>query len=59
MRKRAKGPEASRLNIIQDVRRRLDYSGKDKRPIRTDARVVFPWDVSNLEQMTSVQSKRI
>jgi polyphosphate kinase len=46
---RANDKRLARLNIIKDVLSRLHYTGKDKRLIRPDPQVVFPYDVSNLE----------
>ena len=39
----------ARLNIIKTLLGRLHYKGKDKRLIRPDRRIVFPYDVSNHE----------
>jgi len=46
---RASDKRLARLNIIKDVLSRLHYTGKDKRLIRADRQVVFPYNVSNLE----------
>lgn len=46
---RAGNKRLARLNIIKDLLGRLHYTGKDKRLIRPDPRIVFPYDVSNLE----------
>ena len=46
---RANDKHLARLNIIKDLLGRLHYSGKDKRLIRQDPQIVFPYDVSNLE----------
>lgn len=46
---RANDKRQARLNIIKDLLGRLHYIKKDKRLIRPDPRVVFPYDVSNLE----------
>ena len=45
----------ARLNIIKDLLdnkrliRRLHYSGKDKKLIRPDQKIVFAYHISNLE----------
>jgi hypothetical protein len=39
----------ARLNIIKDLLGRLHYADKDERLIRPDLQIVFPYDVSNLE----------
>ncbi len=44
---RADDKRLARLNIIKDLLGRLHYSGKDKRLIRPDRRIVFAYDVSN------------
>jgi polyphosphate kinase 2 len=46
---RADDKHLARLNIIGDLLGRLHYTGKDKRLIRPDPQIVFPYDVSNLE----------
>jgi polyphosphate kinase 2 len=46
---RADDKDLARLNLIRDVLSRLDYDGKDKRLIRPDMEVVFPYDVSSLD----------
>lgn len=46
---RAGDKRQARLNIIKDLLGRLHYTGKDKRLIRSDPQIVFPYDVSNLE----------
>jgi len=46
---RANNKRLARLNIIKDLLGRLHYTGKDKRLIRPDPRVVFSYDFSNLE----------
>jgi len=46
---RANDKRQARLNIIKDLLSRLHYTGKDKRLIRSDSQIVFPYDVSNLE----------
>ena len=43
---RANDKHLARLNIIKDLLSRLHYTGKDKRLIRPDRRVVFPYDIS-------------
>jgi polyphosphate kinase len=46
---RANDKHLARLNIIKDLLGRLHYTGKDARLIRPDPRIVFAYDVSNLE----------
>ena len=46
---RANDKRLARLNIIKDLLGRLHYTGKDKRLARPDPQIVFPYDVSNLE----------
>ena len=46
---RANDKRLARLNIIKDLLGRLHYKGKDKRLIRPDRQIVFPYNVSNLE----------
>jgi polyphosphate kinase 2 len=46
---RANDKRLARLNVIRDLLGRTSYSGKDKQLIRPDPRIVFPYDVSNLE----------
>ena len=46
---RANNKRLARLNIIKDLLGRLHYKGKDKRLIRPDRQIVFPYNVSNLE----------
>lgn len=46
---RANDKRLARLNIIKDLLGRLHYADKDKRLIRSDPEVVFPYDTSNLE----------
>ncbi len=46
---RANDKRLARLNVIKDVLGRLHYTGKDKRLIRPDRKIVFAYDVSNLE----------
>jgi polyphosphate kinase 2 len=46
---RADDKRLARLNIIKDLLGRLHYAGKDKRLIRPDRQIVFPYDASNLE----------
>ena len=46
---RANDKRLARLNIIKDLLGRLHYADKDKRLIRSDPQVVFPYDTSNLE----------
>ena len=46
---RANDKRLARLNIIKDLLGRLHYTNKDKRLIRPDPQVVFPYNVSNLE----------
>jgi hypothetical protein len=38
----------ARLNLIKDLLSRLHYAGKDERLIRTDPRIVFTYDYSNI-----------
>ena len=45
----ANNKRLARLNIIKDVLSRLHYDDKDKRLIQPDPRIVFAYDVSNLE----------
>ena len=46
---RADDKQLARLNIIKDLLSRLHYANKDKRLIQPDPQIVFPYDVSNLE----------
>ena len=46
---RADDKHLARLNIIKDLLSRLHYTHKDKRLIQPDPNIVFPYDVSNLE----------
>ena len=46
---RADDKRSARLNIIKDLLGRLHYTGKDKRLIRPDPQIVFPYNVSNLQ----------
>jgi polyphosphate kinase 2 len=46
---RADDKHLARLNIIKDLLGRLHYADKDERLIRPDSQIVFPYDVSNLE----------
>jgi len=46
---RANDKRLARLNIIKDMLGRLHYRDKDKGLIRPDRQIVFPYDVSNLE----------
>ena len=46
---RANDKRLARLNIIKDLLGRLHYTGKDKKLIRPDRQIVFPYNVSNLE----------
>jgi len=46
---RASDKRLARLNVIKDLLGRLHYKGKDKRLIRPDRQIVFPYNVSNLE----------
>ena len=46
---RASDKRLARLNIIKDLLGRLHYKGKDKRLIRPDRQIVFPYNVSNLQ----------
>jgi polyphosphate kinase len=46
---RADDKHLARLNIIKDVLSRLHYDGKNKRLIRPDPQIVFPYDIANLE----------
>ncbi len=45
---RANDKRQARLNVIKDLLGRFQYAGKDKRLIRPDRRIVFPYDVSNI-----------
>ena len=44
---RADDEQLARLNIIKDLLSRLHYTGKDKRLIHPDPKIVFAYDVSN------------
>lgn len=44
---RANDKRRARLNVIKDVLSRLHYADKDKRLIRPDRKIVFPYDASN------------
>ncbi len=46
---RANDKRLARLNVIKDLLSRLDYSSKKEQLIRSDPQIVFPYDVSNLE----------
>jgi polyphosphate kinase 2 len=46
---RANDKRLARLNIIGDLLGRLHYADKDEHLIRPDPQVVFPYDISNLE----------
>lgn len=46
---RADDKHLARLNIIKDILGRLHYTGKDERLIRPDPHIVFPYDVSTIE----------
>jgi polyphosphate kinase len=46
---RAYDKRPARLNINKDPLGRRHYKGKDKRLIRPDLRVVFPYDISNFK----------
>ena len=46
---RADDKRQARINIIKDLLSACPYAGKDKRLIRPDRQIVFPYDVSNLE----------
>jgi polyphosphate kinase 2 len=46
---RADDKHLARINIIKDVLSRLHYAGKDKRLIRPDPQIVFPYDIASLE----------
>jgi len=46
---RAENKRLARLNVIKDILGRLHYANKDDRLIRPDRHIVFPYDVSNIE----------
>ena len=46
---RADNKHVARINIIKDLLDRLHYTHKDKRLIQLDKNIVFPYDISNLE----------
>ena len=46
---RANDKRLTRLNVIKDVLGRLHYTGKDQKLIRPDRQIVFPYDISTLE----------
>ena len=46
---RADDKHLARINIIKDLLGRLHYTHKDKRLIEVDANIVFPYDISNLQ----------
>tara|TARA_R110000851_G_scaffold162353_1_gene306081 strand:+ start:12033 stop:12839 length:807 start_codon:yes stop_codon:yes gene_type:complete len=46
---RADDKHLARLNLIKDLLSRLHYDDKDERLIIPDPQIVFPYDVSNLE----------
>jgi polyphosphate kinase len=46
---RADDKHSARLNIIRDILSKLSVDGKDKRIIRPDSQIVFPYDIANLE----------
>ncbi len=46
---RADDKHLARINIIKDLLSRLHYADKDKQLIQPDPQIVFPYDVSNLE----------
>ena len=49
---RADDKQLARLNIIKDLLSRLHYTGKDKRLIHPDPKIVFAYDVSNRKNGT-------
>ena len=44
---RADDKQLARLNVIKDLLSRLHYTGKDKRLIQPDSKIIFAYDVSN------------
>jgi polyphosphate kinase len=46
---RADDKHAARLNLIRDLLGRLRYKGKDRKLLRTDAEIVFTYDISYVE----------
>jgi polyphosphate kinase len=46
---RANDKHLARINIIKDLLGRLHYAGKNKQLTHPDPQIVFPYDVSNLE----------
>ncbi len=46
---RADNKHLARLNIIKDILSRLHYADKDERLILPDPKIVFTYDISNLE----------
>jgi len=46
---RANNKHLARINIIKDILNRLEYADKDKKLVRPDQRIVFDYDISNLE----------
>ncbi|MDP3581697.1 MAG: polyphosphate kinase 2 [Ignavibacteria bacterium] len=46
---RANDKHLARINIIKDLLRRLQYSGKNKKLVKPDPQIVFEYEVSTLE----------
>lgn len=46
---RADDKQLARLNIMKDLLSRLHYTGKDKRLLRPDPRIVLTYAASDLE----------
>ena len=46
---RGNNKHSARINIIKDVLSRLHYIDKDEKLIWPDSQIVFPYDISNLE----------
>ena len=46
---RADDKQLARINLIKDLLGRLHYADKDERLLRPNPRIVFSYDVSNLE----------
>ncbi len=46
---RANNKHQARLNIIKDLLDRLHYSGKDKKLVKPDPKIIYEFDVSTLE----------
>ncbi len=46
---RANDKRSARINMIKDILHRLEYEGKDKKLVQPDPKVVFEYDIGNME----------